>query len=344
MSAFLFRRLTMQSILVTGASGFVGTHTAAALAKQNNCRLVIACRELGKLRLDVPAEIRQGDLRDPDYRKLLLSGIDVVCHAASWSSLYGHARQSHELYLQPTLALMREARQAGVKRWINVSTTSANPAQSYDAMSVGDPKAFWPHLVNVIKIENELRAMADTRFQVMNLRFGIFAGEHYGLGVLPILVPRLKTHLVPWIKSGRSSLPIIDGRDIGQAMALAAVTDNIVPYEAFNIVGPSIPRVREVIEYLHREYHLPRPHFSVPFAVAYRFAHLMEVLDAFVPWQPLVTRSIVHLLEEVAVDNRLAEQRLGYQPQFHWQDAIDCQMREMAQRQTQNMPMAVPVR
>lgn len=334
----------MQTILVTGASGFVGSHTMAALAKRNDCRLVIACRDIGKLRIDVPAEIRQGDLRDRQYRKLLLSGIDVVCHAASWSSLYGHTKQSHDLYLQPTLALMREAKQAGVKRWINVSTTSANPAQSHDAMSVGVNKPFWPHLVNVIKIENELRAMADARFQVMNLRFGIFAGEHYGLGVLPILVPRLKTHLVPWIKGGSTSLPIIDGRDVGQAMALAACTDNIAFYEAFNIVGPSIPRVREVIDYLHDEYHLPRPHFSVPFAMAYRFAHLMEGLDRFVPWQPLVTRSIVHLLEEVAVDNELAHQRLGYVPQIRWQDAIDCQMQEMAQRQTHNMPMAVPVR
>lgn len=335
----------MQTIIVTGASGFAGTHTVAALAKRKDVRLIIACRDFSKIKIDLNAESRLGDLRDPEYRQNLLKGVDVVCHCASWSSLFGHKNESAALYLQPTLALMSDAKQAGVKRWINVSTTSAAaPDRSSDAMSVGIERHFWPHLVNVVKIENQLRDMADDNFHVMNLRFGIFAGQHYGLGVLPILVPRLKTHLVPWMNGGSTSLPVIDGRDVGQAMALAATAKNKLPYEGFNIVGPDIPSMRQVIGFLHQEYGLPMPHFTVPFAIAYRFAALMEWLDSYVPWAPLVTRSIVHLLEEVNIDNAYAQQRLNYRPQYHWQQAIREQMREMAVRQTQNMPMALPVR
>lgn len=335
----------MQTVLVTGASGFVGTHTVAALAQRNDIRLILACRDFSKINIDTAVEARLGDLRDAGYRQSLLKGVDVVCHAASWSSLYGHAKESNELYLQPTLALIAEAKRAGVKRWVNVSTTSAAaPQRSSDAISYGIERAFWPHLVNVIKIENRLRELADDGFNVMNLRFGIFAGQHYGLGVLPILVPRLKTHLVPWVAGGRTSLPIIDGRDVGQAMALAAITTNQSPYEALNIVGPQVPTAREVIGFLHEQYGLPQPHFSVPFPLAYAFAHLMEVLDPLLPWAPLVTRSIVHLLEEVKVDNQLAVQRLGYQPRFHWQAAIKAQMQEMSVRQRHNMPMALPIR
>lgn len=174
---------------------------------------------------------------------------------------------------------------------------------------------------------------------MVNLRFGIFAGRRYGLGILPILVPRLKTHLVPWVAGGRTSLPIIAGEDIGAAMALAAVAPKLEGYESFNIVGPEVPTVRQVIELLHTEYGLPLPHFSVPFGLAYPFAWLMEKLDPLLPWDPLVTRSIVHLLEEVNGDNRHAMEKLGYQPRVDWRDAIRAQMAEMAVRETAPMAM-----
>ena len=197
---------------------------------------------------------------------------------------------------------------------------------------------------NVIKLENELRALADESFNVINLRLGIFAGKHYGLGVLPILLPRLKTHLVPWVKGGQTSLPIIDGRDIGQAFAKAAAVQGLVGYESFNIVGPEIPTVKQVIKFLHQQYGYPLPHFSVPFWQAYAFAWLMEKIDPIVPWEPLITRSVVHLLEEVNVDNQRAQRLLDYQPKFHWQDAVALQVEEMNRRQQKAMSMAIPVR
>jgi nucleoside-diphosphate-sugar epimerase len=172
---------------------------------------------------------------------------------------------------------------------------------------------------------------------------GIFAGQRYALGVLPILVPRLKTHLVPWVASGRTSMPIIDGRDIGQAFALAATAEGLADYEGFNIVGAEVPTVRQVITFLHEEYGLPLPHFGVPFVLAYPFAWLMEKLDPVVPWEPLITRSIIHLLEEVSVDNKKAEHILGYHPVHNWREAIRVQMGEMSARQLQPMRMVKAV-
>ena len=114
-------------------------------------------------------------------------------------------------------------------------------------------------------------------------------------------------------------------------------------YQGFNIVGPEVPTVREVIDFLHQEFGYPRPHFSVPFAIAYPFARLMELLDPVVPWEPLVTRSIVHLLEEVNADNKRAEAMLGYRPAHHWQNSVREQLAEMQQRQTRAMPLAKPL-
>ena len=173
-----------------------------------------------------------------------------------------------------------------------------------------------------------------------NLRLGLFAGERYGLGLLPILLPRLKTHLVPWVSAGTTAMPIIDGRDIAQAFTQACLAKDLKPYESFNIVGPSIPKTREVIAFIHQHYHYPKPHFSVPFFIAYPFAQLMEWLNPVVPWEPLVTRSIIHLLENTDVDNRRAFNLLGYQPQFDWKIAVSNQIGQIINDNHPAMKMA----
>lgn len=335
----------IKTVLVTGANGFVGSHVLAMLCQRDDVQVIAACRDSKKLPPGFAGQIRTGDLRDADYSKSVVKGVDVICHAAAWTSMWGHAKESRTEFLEPNLALMMNAKAAGVSLFINTSTTSAAaPNASADPLSKGVARLFWPHLCNVIEIENSLRELADIKFRIVNLRLGIFAGQRYSLGVLPILTPRLKTHLVPWVAGGHTSMPIVDGRDIGQAFALAATTEGLADYEAFNIVGPEIPTVRQVITYLHQQYALPLPHFSVPFAFAYPFAWLMETLDPFVPWEPLITRSIIHLIEEVNVNNSKAEQLLGYRPLHSWREAVNEQMQEMSVRQMFPMKMAAPLR
>lgn len=333
-----------QTVLVTGANGFVGSHVLEALARRDDVRVIAACRNADRLAAGFTGEVRVGDLLDPDYVKSVVEGVDVVCHAAAWTSMWGQSENSRHLFLEPVLALIKAARAAGVKRFVNTSTTSAaSPDQSADPMSHGVARAFWPHQCNVVAIEDALREQASPQFQVVNLRLGIFAGRRYALGLLPILVPRLKTHLVPWVAGGRTSLPITDGRDIGQAFALAATAQGLGDYESFNIVGAEVPSVRQVITLLHDEFGLPKPHFGVPFAIAYPFAWLMEKLDPLVPWEPLVTRSIIHLMEEVGADNIKAERLLDYRPVHPWREAVRTQMAEIKERQTHPMPMARPL-
>ena len=205
-----------KKVLVTGANGFVGSHVLEALQSFDGVEVIAACRKRKKLLDGFDGEVREGDLRDEAYLQSVVKGVDVICHAAAWTSLTGHRDETRQLYLEPTLRLIAVAKAAGVGRFINISTTSAaSPGKSCDPMSAGIPRSFWPHLCSVVAIEDALRAAATSTFKVVNLRLGIFAGKRYALGLLPILVPRLKTHLVPWVGGGRTSLPITDGRDIG---------------------------------------------------------------------------------------------------------------------------------
>jgi len=75
---------------------------------------------------------------------------------------------------------------------------------------------------------------------------------------------------------------------------------------------------------------------------AFASAWLMEVIDHVVPWEPLVTRSIIHLLREVNVDNQSTEEFLGYIPEYDWREAVRSQLAEMSERQKKPMRMARP--
>ncbi len=334
----------MKTILVTGANGFVGTHTLQYLMKQSGVNVIAACRDKSRLYPEFEGEVRQGDIRDEVYLRHLFDGVDVVVNAIAWTSLWGNRHNSDRLFLQPTLRMIEVFQNSQTRQWVNISTTAAAaPEHSADAMSEGIPRVFWPHLNNVITIENALRNIAGKQKTIINMRLGLFAGEHYGLGLLPVLVPRMKTHLVPWVVGGKTDMAVIDGRDIGQAMGLAAIKQELTGYHSFNIVGPEVPTVREVIDYIANEYTLPKPHFSVPFAIAYPFAWLMEKVDVLVPWEPLIVRSIIHLLENTGATNDRATQLLGYQPQYHWQQAVAAQMQEMKVKQKRAMKMARPI-
>ncbi len=337
----------MQRILVTGATGFVGGHVLEALEKDQKSQVIAACRERARLPRGFAGEVRVGDLRDGAYRRQLVEGVDVLCHCAAWTSAWGNASRSDELFLQPSLGLLDAAVEAGVKRFVFLSSTSvAAPYASQDPMSEAREShlQLWPHLRNVARIERAMRERAGQATGMVTLRVGLFAGERYGLGLLPMLVPRLRTHLVPWVRGGATSMPIVADRDIAQAFSRAATAADLDAYEAFNIVGPSVPSAREVIRFLHTEYGLPQPHFSVPFGLGYAFARLMEWMDPLVPWEPLVTRSIIHLLEETRADNQRARERLGYRPQIEWKHAVRRQMAEMRERQQRPMKMSMPIK
>ncbi len=115
----------MKTILVTGANGFVGTHTLKNLMKLNGINLIAACRDKSKLIPEFNGEVREGDFRDEDYLDKMLEGVDIVCNAMAWTSLWGHKKQSQELHYQPAIKLIDKVIEKDISRFINVSTTAA---------------------------------------------------------------------------------------------------------------------------------------------------------------------------------------------------------------------------
>ncbi|MCF6524801.1 NAD(P)-dependent oxidoreductase [Streptomyces sp. JJ36] len=314
-------------VLVTGATGFLGRAIITALATRADVDLVAACRRPERLPAGMTGEVRAGDLRDADYRAAVVDGIDVICHAGTWGAFWGHAEQERREFFQPTRDLLDRAISSGVHRFIQTSTVAvaARPTgdQPVDDFAPTRRTGFWPHLDLLIDLDAHMRRHSGRGTQMVTMRLGHFAGAGNALGMVPALVPRLRTRLVPWLAGGRARLPLVADTDLGEAFALAATAEHLDDYESFNIVGPTVPTAREVIEFIADETGSPRPAFSVPYTAGYAFAWLMETLHPVLPGPaPFLTRSLVHVSENWNCRNDHATRTLGYTPRKHWRTAV----------------------
>lgn len=341
-----------KTILVTGATGFLGSQILQALSAVDGIKVIAACRSPNKLRSDFNGEVRCGDLTDSDYLQTLVQDVDVICHSATWAAMWSHEREERALFYQPCIDLIENAIEAGVSRFIMSSTVAVADRQSpYRALddSPSGKRGFWPHLNFLIDVDDYMQAQAQRGMQMVNLRLGHFVGAGNRLGLVPVLVPRLKSRLVPILGDGSARLPLISDSDLGHSFVRASLAEELESYESFNICGEEFPTLPEVLERIQQGTALPLPWYRVPYALGYGFGWLMESLFPVLPGRaPFLSRSVVHLAEDWFCDTRKAREKLQFVPQKPWQVALDEALDELQQRgypwpaMSQALPPALP--
>ena len=112
--------------LVTGASGFLGSHMAQQLLTRSEA-VQILLRSSSQIRAieDLPVERVIGDLRAPSSLDRAMAGVGRVFHVAADYRLW--ARDSRDIYesnVTGTKNLLDAARRAGVRQFIYTSTVA----------------------------------------------------------------------------------------------------------------------------------------------------------------------------------------------------------------------------
>ncbi|MCB9541580.1 MAG: NAD-dependent epimerase/dehydratase family protein, partial [Myxococcales bacterium] len=104
-------------ILVTGASGFIGSHVIdALLGRGAHVRaLVRRTSEIGHLEA-AGVELYFGDLTDDASLRAACQGVDTVVHAAAVVGSYGSWDHFYEVGVRGTERLIDAASDAGVDR------------------------------------------------------------------------------------------------------------------------------------------------------------------------------------------------------------------------------------
>src|SRR5205809_6072685 len=126
---------------VTGATGFVGSHVARALAEHGaDVRLLVRPNSNTKNIADLKADLVIGDLRDPASLEKGIAGCDVVFHVAADYRLW--VRDPAEMYranVDGTRVILGAARKNGVRRAVytpsvaNIGTAAASHGGGWGA-------------------------------------------------------------------------------------------------------------------------------------------------------------------------------------------------------------------
>ncbi len=112
--------------LVTGASGFLGSHvTRQLVARGEDVRVLMRPSSTNRAIADLSLEYVTGDLRDPVSLERAMKGVKRVFHVAADYRLW--ARRSREIYdsnVGGTKNLLEAAKRAGIEQFIYTSTVA----------------------------------------------------------------------------------------------------------------------------------------------------------------------------------------------------------------------------
>ena len=115
-------------VLLTGASGFVGSHLARRLASEGHTVVALTRPSASMTHLDGLSGIQRvdGDLTDPDSLARAMAGCEAVFHAAAALGMWkGVARRQHEVNVLGTRRVCAAALAAGVRRLVHTSSVAA---------------------------------------------------------------------------------------------------------------------------------------------------------------------------------------------------------------------------
>lgn len=306
----------MGRTLVTGATGFIGSHLVRALAARGDeLRLLVRAASRLEHLQGVEFEVVTGDVLDRDSVRRALKGADRVFHVAGSTSMRSKDREwVRRLNVEGTRNVLEEALAAGVERAVHTSSIAAvgaaPPGGAIDESASFNVGHLGIAYVNS-KHEAELEAMrlysAGLPVVVVNPSF-VF-GPDDPTGTSMGLIRRFLLRRIPVYVDG--AINVVDVRDVAQGMLLADERGR--PGERYILAARNFTLDRLFAD-LGRLSGVEPPALKLPYPAALAFARAAEAL----PGRPPITETEVRAAAQWwAFRSTKARRELGWRPSHH---------------------------
>jgi NADH dehydrogenase len=278
----------MKNVLVLGGTGFVGRHVCEALNRAG-IYVTVATRRLPARSVQMLpfVTVVQADVHDPQALAALVHGHDAVVNLVA--ILHGDRASFDKVHVQLPRQIAHACVQAGVRRLLHVSALGADQQG--------------PSLYQRSKAQGEAALQSEVvhGLQLTVLRPGVIFGADDAFinlfASLQAIAP-----VVP-LAGARTRFQPVWVQDVAQAI-LHALQQRDTIGQIYELAGPQIFTLKELVQHAGRWAGHPRPVFALPEAMAYLQALVMEML----PGAPLMSRDN---LASMQVDNIAAGELPG---------------------------------
>lgn len=323
------------TILVTGATGFLGSALTRELLKQKQeVRILARDGDKARTQLGEAVTIIPGEITDVTQVQQAVDGVSIVYHLVG--RLY-HPSVPTELYrmthVEGTRILLAACQeQPQLQSIVHCSTTGVHGVTGPTPAAEDAPYAP-TNPYEATKLESELLALQAHREQGLPVSV-VRPGLVYGPGDIHLLgfFASIKKGLFRVIDGGSALLHPIYIDDMTQAFLLCAEQPQAIG-RSYNIAGSSPVTIRQLATAIARALGKELPGSSIPLWLANLASDIFAVIPGFAGEHAPLTRSRVQFLTHSRVYNTSRAQiELGFQPQVD----LDSGMQHTAQWYTKH--------
>lgn len=313
--------LAGKTVLVTGASGFLGGEVVRRAASEGAyvLALVRSPQKAGYVRDTANVEIVQGDITDAGRMREVIHRCDYVLHTAV---NYGNWDDQHRVNYEGTRIVMQAAAQARVQRFVHCSSIVVYGYRRTGRIFESDPlmmAKYDPYSVSKVKAEDAVREIgAQTKLSYAIIRPGMIYGPRSGQWTDVAFRMTQRRPLI-WIGNGGGSIFPVHVADVADMMCVVATHPN-AHNEAFTCVSDEQVTWREYLAAYAKLSNNPT-YLGVPLALLNVVAATAGVIGR---GRIRDTREYLSAITRQAVmDMSKARERLDWQPKYNLESGME---------------------
>lgn len=257
------KRFDGKTALVTGGAGFIGSHLVEALLHEGASVRVLDNLATGH-RSNLPATqdsfaFVEGDIRNAETCGELTAGVDVIFHQAALASVPRSLKTPAETFrtnVQGTVNVLTAARDHGIRRIVYASSSSVyGDSRELPKTEGREGSPLSPYAMSKHMDEELSRIYRDCfNLEPVGLRyFNIYGPRQDPKGPYAAVIPKFfeacfqgKAPVI--FGDGTQSRDFTFVSDVVEANLSAALTDNAVAGEAYNIGAEGRTTVNELAQ------------------------------------------------------------------------------------------------
>jgi UDP-glucose 4-epimerase len=316
----------MNTILLTGATGFVGSALLAELKNIPDFRVVAAVRSVV---CDVSDNIVDvGDIDGRTDFSSVLVGVNVLVHAAARAHVMRDEvadplAEFRKVNVEGTLNLARQAAVAGVKRFVFISSIGVHGLNSDNPFKETDTEA--PHdayAISKYEAEFGLRKLAaETGLEVVIIRPPLVYGGAAPGNFRSLINLLAKPLPLPFglVNNKRSMVYVGNLADF----IIRCIEHPKAANQTFLVSDGHDVSLSELIRLIRQS--MKKPAWLIPVPVS-----LFQLAGKLTGKMALVDR----LVGDLQVDSRKARERLNWTPPYRFEEGIKATVAEFINRNT----------